>query len=79
MVVSKRVVLHFPKRLVDRPIVCRLVKDYNLEINILQALFTPEEEGLHRPLARKHRRGAYHQSGTDRREGQAGIEGTGPG
>ena len=46
MVVSKRIVLHFPKRLVDRPIVYRLVKDYNLEFNILKAFFTPEEEGL---------------------------------
>jgi ferredoxin len=46
MTVSKRIVLHFPKRLVDRPIVCRLVKDYDLEFNILKALVTPEEEGL---------------------------------
>ncbi len=46
MAVSKRIVLHFPKRMVDRPIVCRLVKDYNLEFNILKALVTPEEEGL---------------------------------
>ena len=46
MVVSKRIVLHFPKRLVDRPIVYRLVKDHNLEFNILKALFTQEEEGL---------------------------------
>ena len=46
MTVSKRIVLHFPRRLVDRPIVYRLVKDYNLEFNILKALFTPEEEGL---------------------------------
>jgi len=46
MAVSKRIVLHFPRRLVDRPIVCRLVKDYDLEFNILKALFTPEEEGL---------------------------------
>jgi ferredoxin len=46
MVVSKRIVLHFPRRVVDRPIVCRLVKDYDLEFNILKALFTPEEEGL---------------------------------
>ena len=46
MIVSKRIVLHFPRRLVDRPIVYRLVKDYNLEFNILKALFTPEEEGL---------------------------------
>jgi ferredoxin len=46
MTVSKRIVLHFPKRLVDRPIVSRLVKDYDLEFNILKALVTPEEEGL---------------------------------
>jgi len=46
MTVSKRIVLHFPRRLVSRPIVYRLVKDYNLEFNILKALFTPEEEGL---------------------------------
>jgi len=46
MVVSKRIVLHFPKRLVDRPIVYRLVKDHNLEFNILKALFTQKEEGL---------------------------------
>jgi len=44
--VSKRIVLHFPKRLVDRPIVYRLVKDYNLEFNMLKASFTQEEEGL---------------------------------
>ena len=44
--VSKRIVLHFPTRLVDRPIVYRLVKDYNLEFNMLKASFTQEEEGL---------------------------------
>ncbi len=46
MAVSKRIVLHFPKRVVDRPIVCRLAKDYDLEFNILKASITPEEEGL---------------------------------
>lgn len=46
MTVSKRIVLHFPKRIVDRPIVCRLAKDFNLEFNILKALVTPDEEGL---------------------------------
>ena len=46
MKVSKRIVLHFPKRLVERPIVARLVKDYNLEFNILKASITPEQEGL---------------------------------
>lgn len=43
---SKRIVLHFPQRLVDKPIVSKLVKDYNLEFNILKASVTPEEEGL---------------------------------
>jgi len=46
MNVSKRIVLHFPKRMLDRPIVSRLVKDYDLDFNILKALVTPEEEGL---------------------------------
>ena len=46
MAISKRIVLHFPKRLVDRPIVSRLVKDYNLDFNILKASITPEKEGL---------------------------------
>jgi len=44
--VSGRIVLHFPRRLVDRPIVYRLIKDYDLEFNILKASVTPEEEGL---------------------------------
>ena len=46
MAVSKRIVLHFPRRMVERPIVYRLVKDYDLEFNILKASITPEEEGL---------------------------------
>ena len=46
MAISKRIVLRFPRRLVDRPIVSRLVKDFNLDFNILKASVTPEEEGL---------------------------------
>ena len=48
MAVSKKIVLHFPRRLVEQPVICRLVKDYNLEFNILKASITaePEEEGL---------------------------------
>jgi len=46
MAISKKIVLHFPKRLVDRPIIYRLVKDYVLEFNILKASVTPDEEGL---------------------------------
>lgn len=44
--VSRRIVLHFPRRLVDRPLVYHLIKDYNLEFNILKASVTPAEEGL---------------------------------
>jgi ferredoxin len=46
MAVSKRIVLRFPRRLVERPIIYRLVKDYDLEFNILKASITPEQEGL---------------------------------
>src|SRR5512136_2226698 len=46
MAVSKKIVLRFPKRLVDRPIVSRLVRDFNLDFNILKASVTPDQEGL---------------------------------
>ena len=44
--VSKRVVLRFPHRMVDEPILYRLIKDYDLQFNILKASITPEAEGL---------------------------------
>ena len=44
--VSKRIVLHFPHRLVDQPIVYKLVKEFDLQFNILKAYVTPQEEGL---------------------------------
>ena len=44
--ISKRIVLHFPKRMVDEPILYRLIKDYDLQFNILKASITPEAEGL---------------------------------
>jgi len=46
MAISKRVVLRFPPRLVEQPIIYKLVKDYNLVLNILKASVTPKEEGL---------------------------------
>ena len=46
MAVSKRIVLHFPSNLVDQPIVSRLVREFNLDFNILKASILPEEEGL---------------------------------
>ena len=44
--VSKRIVMTFPHKLVNQPIVYKLVKDYDLSFNILQAKITPEEEGV---------------------------------
>ncbi len=46
MKVTRRIVLHFPKRLIDQAIICRLVRDYHLDFNILKAIITPAEEGL---------------------------------
>ena len=46
MTISSRMVLHFPRTLVEQPVICRLAKDYNLEFNILKASLTPKEEGL---------------------------------
>ena len=44
--VSKRIVLTFPHKLLDKPVVYKLVKDFDLVFNILQARITPKEEGL---------------------------------
>lgn len=44
--ITRRIVLHFPQRLVDQPIVYKLVKEYDLRFNILKAYVTPQEEGL---------------------------------
>ncbi len=46
MATSKRIVLHFPSRLIEEPLVYRLVKDFNLTFNILKASITPGREGL---------------------------------
>jgi L-aspartate semialdehyde sulfurtransferase ferredoxin len=43
---KKRIVLHFPIPLVDKPIISRLVKDFGLELNILKAQVNPNKEGL---------------------------------
>jgi len=43
--ISKKIVLKFPLKLVDKPIVYKLVKDFDLAFNILRARVTPKEEG----------------------------------
>ena len=44
--ISGRIVLHFPHDLVSEPIISRLVKEYDLECNILKASITPREVGI---------------------------------
>ena len=43
---SKILVLRFPKTEVEKPIVCYLVKDYDLIFNILNAAVLPRKEGI---------------------------------
>ncbi len=43
MVTSRKIVLRFPKQLIEKPVVYHLIKDYNLECNILRASVTTEE------------------------------------
>lgn len=57
VVIRERLVLHFPRELVERPIVYRLSRDYGLEFNILKASVTPDEEGLMVLEVRGQRRG----------------------
>ena len=42
---TKRLVLTFPEKIVTRPITYRLVKDYDLQFNILRAEITADIEG----------------------------------
>lgn len=44
--ISRRIVLHFPPQMVDRAVIYRLVKDYDLIFNILKARVTPRKEGI---------------------------------
>jgi len=43
---TRRIVMHFPRRLLDQPIVCNLAKNFDLEFSIMKASVTPKVEGL---------------------------------
>ncbi len=42
---KKRVVLNYPPHVVEQPVISKLVKDFDLTVNILRAHVTPKEEG----------------------------------
>ncbi|UCD83428.1 MAG: 4Fe-4S binding protein [Deltaproteobacteria bacterium] len=44
--ITKRIVLHFPVEMIEKPITCSLAKEYNLDFTILRAFITLWEEGL---------------------------------
>ncbi len=43
---SRILVLRFPKSVVHKPLVCNLVKEYDLTFNILNAQVLPRREGI---------------------------------
>jgi len=43
---TKLYVLKFPKEVIDQPIICNLVKKYDLQFNILKATILMQQEGV---------------------------------
>ncbi len=43
---AEMLILHFSRKVVDQPIIYRLVKDYDLEFNLLKATIYPRNEGI---------------------------------
>ncbi len=43
--IKRKLVLSFPEKIVTKPITYKLVKEFNLEFNILRAEITPDMEG----------------------------------
>lgn len=44
--ITQRLVLHFHEAVIDKPVIYMLVKDYDLEFNILKAHISPDKEGM---------------------------------
>ena len=42
---SKNIILHYPRKLIEQPVISNLVKEYDLMLNLLRANVTPNEEG----------------------------------
>jgi len=43
---TTKVVLRFPPELTDQPVTYKLIKEYDLMVNILRGHITPKEEGM---------------------------------
>ena len=44
--ITKKIVLKFPQRLIEQPVIYKLAKDFALEFNILKANIIPEREAF---------------------------------
>ncbi len=71
MPVKRKVVLRFPPSLVDRPILCRLAREHDIDFNILKASVTPKEEGV--LVVELSGKKANYENGTKYLEG-AGVD-----
>ena len=45
-IVSHRVILHFPSRVVNQPVISNLAKNYDLSFSIMKATIIPDHEGF---------------------------------
>ncbi|MBW2277006.1 MAG: 4Fe-4S binding protein [Deltaproteobacteria bacterium] len=43
--IQKSAFLKFPKGLINEPVISRVIRGFDVEVNILQASITPEEDG----------------------------------
>ena len=43
---TRRVVFHYPRQLIDVPVISQIARTYHLEFNILRAHITPQSEGV---------------------------------
>ena len=43
---SHRIVLHFPREIVEQPYICRLAKDYDVEFSVLRAEIEKDTGGM---------------------------------
>lgn len=43
---TRRIVIKYPPRLVDKPVLCQLSREFGLDFNILRAQVSPETGGL---------------------------------
>jgi NAD-dependent dihydropyrimidine dehydrogenase PreA subunit len=43
---TRRVVIHYPRHLIDSPLISKMVREFDLDFNILRANITPQSEGV---------------------------------